>query len=45
MPFFDPNLFADVERLDIVLYLYSSNSRFIWLGEVPKRCVLNNTIT
>ena len=39
MPFLDLNLFADVERLYIVLDLYftkASNNRFIWLGEVPE---------
>ena len=34
MPFLVPNLFADV--VDIVLDLYSSNNRFIRLGEVPE---------
>ena len=36
MPFLVPNLFADVEKLDIVLGLYFSNNRFIRLGEVPE---------
>ena len=36
MPFLVPDLFADVKRLDIVLDLYSSNNRFIRLGEVPE---------
>ena len=36
MTFLVPNLFADVERLDIVLNLYSSNNAFIRLGEVPE---------
>ena len=36
MPFLDPKLFTDVERLDIVLDLHSSNNTFIRLGEVPE---------
>ena len=43
-----PFLFADVERIDIVLDLYFSKSFKQWVHMAAggsRRCVLNNTIT